>query len=186
MKLFIISDIHGSLSAFHKALHQFDNEKADFMIICGDYLNHGPRNNIPEGYDTKNLALELNQIKEKIIGVRGNCDSDVDQMLLEFPVLAPISNILLPNGTRVFVHHGHLYSEEDCSKLLPANSIVVSGHTHIPVLENKLKLTFVNPGSVSIPKSDSKPGYALITSDAKSCEIGIYSLEGEKLKSISL
>ena len=73
MKLFIISDIHGSLIAFEKALNQFEKENADYLVICGDFLNHGPRNNIPEGYDTKKLAEKLNSYKEKIIGIRGNC-----------------------------------------------------------------------------------------------------------------
>ena len=186
MKLFIISDIHGSLLAFEKSLNQFKNENADFIVICGDYLNHGPRNNIPEGYDTKKLAEQLNINKEKIIGVRGNCDSEVDQMMLDFPVLAPISNIILPNGTRVFVHHGHLYSEEDCQKLLPKNSIIVSGHTHVPVLEKKQELIFLNPGSISIPKGFSKAGYAIIDASEKSVNLSIHTLEGEVLKSIDI
>ena len=186
MKLFIISDIHGSLSAFEKALTQFDKEAADFLVICGDYLNHGPRNNIPEGYDTKKLAEKLNQHKEKIIGVRGNCDSEVDQMMLDFPVLTPISNVILPNNMRVFIHHGHLYTQEDCKKLLPKQSIVVSGHTHIPLLEKNDDIIFLNPGSISIPKENSLPGYAIINSDEKSVAISIHTLEGEKLKSIKI
>ena len=95
MKLFIISDIHGSLIAFEKALNQFEKENADYLVICGDFLNHGPRNNIPAGYDTKKLAEKLNSYKEKIIGIRGNCDSEVDQMILDFPMMAPFSNIFL-------------------------------------------------------------------------------------------
>lgn len=184
MKLFIISDIHGSFTAFEKALVQFEKEEADLLVICGDYLNHGPRNNIPQGYDTKKLAEKLNYHKEKIICVRGNCDSEVDQMMLDFPVLAPITNIILPKGTRVFVHHGHLYSQEDCKKLLPKQSIVVSGHTHIPLLEKSDDIVFLNPGSISIPKADSAPGYAIINSDEKSVAISIHNLEGEKLKSL--
>ena len=184
MKLFIISDIHGSLIAFEKALNQFEKENADYLVICGDFLNHGPRNNIPAGYDTKKLAEKLNSYKEKIIGIRGNCDSEVDQMILDFPMMAPFSNIFLESKHRVFVHHGHLFSENELRNFLSEKTIVVSGHTHVPVLEDNDDLIFVNPGSISIPKSDSKPGYALINADNGSVNISLHTLEGEKLKSL--
>ena len=140
MKLFVISDIHGSLSSFRAAMDAFNREKADHLLICGDYLNHGPRNDIPAGYDTKGLAKALNDMKHLITGVRGNCDSEVDQMMLEFPVLAPYTTILVPgseNGAvrRIFVHHGHLMTAEEAARLNPAGTIIVSGHTHVPVLE---------------------------------------------------
>ena len=181
-----ISDIHGSFLDLQQAIKVFESEKADKLIILGDYLNHGPRNPLPEGYDTKQSASLLNEYKKKIIGIRGNCDSEVDQMMLDFPVLAPISNVILPNNMRVFIHHGHLYSQEDCKKLLPKQSIVVSGHTHIPLLEKNDDIIFLNPGSISIPKENSLPGYAIINSDEKSVAISIHTLEGEKLKSIKI
>lgn len=186
MKLFIISDIHGSLTSFSKAISQFEKEKSDYLVICGDYLNHGPRNNIPEGYDTKKLAEDLNRFKEKIIGVRGNCDSEVDQMLLHFPIMSESANILLPSNKRVFVNHGHLYSEEDYQKILSENTIIISGHTHIPVLEKKLNMIFVNPGSISIPKNNSESGYALIESDFSFTNIKLCNLEGIVLKSLNI
>ena len=152
MKLFIISDIHGSLIAFEKALNQFEKENADYLVICGDFLNHGPRNNIPAGYDTKKLAEKLNSYKDKIIGIRGNCDSEVDQMILDFPMMAPFSNIFLETKHRVFVHHGHLFSENELRNFLSEKSIVVSGHTHVPVLENNDDLITKTDYEVSLNK----------------------------------
>ncbi|MCQ2613580.1 MAG: phosphodiesterase [Treponemataceae bacterium] len=172
MKLFIVSDIHGSVPAFEKALAAFEKEQADYLVICGDYLNHGPRNDLPEGYDTKKLAPMLNTYKDVIIGVRGNCDSEVDQMVLDFPVLAPYAHILLPCGKRVFVHHGHIYTEEQAAELCTPGTVIVSGHTHVSLLKTeemcgKGEYTFMNPGSVSIPKGGTKAGYAVIESDSE-------------------
>lgn len=189
MKFFVISDIHGSSFALEKVLLSFLKEKADYLIICGDFLNHGPRNPLPKGYDTKSVAAKLNSLKEKIIGIRGNCDSEVDQMMLEFPVSSPTTNIFSSKGYRIFVHHGHDLSEDFISNFLESGSIVVSGHTHIPNLEikeykNNKKLLFVNPGSISLPKEESKPGYAIIEDKEKSITVELISLEGGKLKSI--
>lgn len=138
MKILVISDIHGSVSAFDKVLTVFKNENCSHMIICGDYLNHGPRNDIPSGYNTKELAARLNEYKSVITGVRGNCDSEVDQMMLEFPVMAPHTEMLLPcNGriVRFFVHHGHLYETEKLLEWTKPGTVIISGHTHIPVLK---------------------------------------------------
>ena len=95
MKFMFISDIHGSLLDLQQAIKVFESEKADKLIILGDYLNHGPRNPLPEGYDTKQSASLLNEYKKKIIGIRGNCDSEVDQMMLEFPVLESSCRIFM-------------------------------------------------------------------------------------------
>ena len=138
MKILVISDIHGSVSAFDKVLTVFKNENCSHMIICGDYLNHGPRNDIPSGYNTKELAARLNEYKSVITGVRGNCDSEVDQMMLEFPVMAPHTEMLLPcNGriVRFFVHHGHLYETEKILEWTKPGTVIISGHTHVPVLK---------------------------------------------------
>ncbi len=219
MKLFVISDIHGSLSSFQAAMDAFHRENADHLLICGDYLNHGPRNDIPAGYDTKGLAKALNDMKHLITGVRGNCDSEVDQMMLEFPVLAPYTTILVPGSAgdlrevrRIFVHHGHLMTAEEAARLNPAGTIIVSGHTHVPVLERyetdagcapnvecavqadaascgckdrAAGYILLNPGSVSIPKGRSEPGYAVIEVAAHGMEIRLCTLGGKVLKTLS-
>ena len=230
MKIFVISDIHGSLSSFRAAMDAYNREGAELLVICGDYLNHGPRNDIPAGYDTKGLAKALNEVKHLITGVRGNCDSEVDQMMLEFPVLAPYTTILVPgsvgdsrdvrartgaerhesgadrSGTsgvrRIFVHHGHLMTAEEAARLNPAGTVIVSGHTHVPVLERYEPVQtarenaeqtaadraagyiLLNPGSVSIPKGGSEPGYAVIEVAAHSMEIHLCTLDGKVLKEL--
>lgn len=172
MKLFIISDIHGSIGALERAVAQFTEEQADLLVICGDYLNHGPRNPVPADYAPPKVAELLNSLADRVVPVRGNCDSEVDQMLITFPCLAPYTTIVLPNSQRVFVHHGHLHTPESAAAMLPAGSIIVSGHTHIPVNEpltvNGKSYTVCNPGSITLPKADSKPGYLLIECTAAS------------------
>jgi len=203
MKIFVISDIHGSLSSFRAAMDAFTREGAELLVICGDYLNHGPRNDIPAGYDTKGLAKALNEVKHLITGVRGNCDSEVDQMMLEFPVLAPYTNIVVPGEggladshnprsqtgavRRIFVHHGHLMTAEEAARLNPAGTVIVSGHTHVPVLERfsqEAEYIALNPGSISIPKGGSEPGYAVIEVAAHSMEIRLCTLDGKVLKEL--
>lgn len=199
MKLFIISDIHGSFGAFKKAAEAFERENASLMVICGDYLNHGPRNPLPDGHDTKSLASALNSMKSKICGVRGNCDSEVDQMMLEFPVTEASCQLFLlncrqneqkdktakPSG-RIFVHHGHLFDDERVFELTEEGSIIVSGHTHVPRLECRNSRFFVNPGSISLPKEDSRAGYATIETDEQSIkEICLKSLDGSVIKKLA-
>jgi putative phosphoesterase len=162
MKFFIISDIHGSLPAIKQALKAYEIEKADMLIICGDYLNHGPRNDIPLGYNPKEVAEILNEKKDSIICVRGNCDSEVDQMLLEFPVLDASSSLFIGNK-RVLIHHGHLYTEKQLEKWTKPGDIILSGHTHISLLEKKEERVFCNPGSISIPKGNTIPSYGILT-----------------------
>ncbi len=189
MKLFIISDIHGSALAFSKAVEAFNREQAALMVICGDYLNHGPRNPLPEGHDTKALAAALNSMKAKICGVRGNCDSEVDQMMLDFPVTEASCRIMLLGSPcrTVFVHHGHLYTPEKAAEITEPGTIIVSGHTHVPVLEHSHERYFVNPGSISLPKDGSSAGYATIETGAGGAikEICLKKLDGTIFASIS-
>ena len=110
MKLFFASDLHGSLPATEKVLAQFDQSGAEALVLLGDILNHGPRNPVPEGYNPIAVAERLNQYAQKIIAVRGNCDSEVDQMLLSFPMMMDYAWVLLESGHRLFVTHGHLYN----------------------------------------------------------------------------
>lgn len=228
MKLFIISDIHGSALAFNKAVEAFNREQASLMVICGDYLNHGPRNPLPEGHDTKALAAALNSMKAKICGVRGNCDSEVDQMMLDFPVTEASCRIMLlgsasdcaesgeaapdgavlagadaqsiktvaqcaaesekvpPSGC-IFVHHGHLYTKQKAAELTEKGAVIVSGHTHVPVLEYDDGRYFVNPGSISLPKDGSSASYATIETGAGGAikEICLKKLDGTTFASMS-
>lgn len=160
MKLMFASDLHGSLPAAEKALAIFAQSGARWLVLLGDLLNHGPRNALPEGYDPAAVAQRLNEVADKIIAVRGNCDSEVDQMLLRFPITAPFAQILLP-GQRLFVTHGHLYNPDKLPPLAPHDALIF-GHTHLPVAENRDGLYFFNPGSVSMPKGGFEASYGML------------------------
>ncbi len=155
MKLMIASDIHGSAFYCKEMLEAFRNEHADKILLLGDILYHGPRNDLPKDYAPKEVISMLNSIKEYVLCVRGNCDTEVDQMVLEFPVLSEQA-LLSIDGTEMLAIHGH--------KPFPtvkSGSVILSGHTHIPKLEEKDGVIFMNPGSVSIPKENSHHGYMI-------------------------
>ena len=130
MLIQVISDIHGSVEDLRTAIDSFAVRKPDILLVSGDFLNHGPRNDLPAGYDTKATAALLNQYKDKIICVRGNCDSEVDQMMLDFPCLNAYTNLFIPTAAgekangRIFVHHGHLYDRPQLQTWLPSGSLV--------------------------------------------------------------
>ena len=169
MKLLIASDIHGSAAFCRNLIESIKREEADKVLLLGDILYHGPRNNLPTEYAPKEVATMLNEIKGKLICVRGNCDTEVDQMLLEFPVLSD-SAMLFIDGMTIYASHGH----HDFPALEEGN-VVVSGHTHVPVDYVKDGIRYINPGSVSIPKEDSWHGYIVL-------ENGMFtwkSLDGE-------
>ena len=156
MKLLIASDIHGSAAYCRNLIETIKREEADKVLLLGDILYHGPRNNLPLEYAPKEVAAMLNDIKGKLICVRGNCDTEVDQMMLEFPVLSD-SAMLFIDGLTIFACHGH----HDFPALEEGN-VVVSGHTHVPVDYVKDGVRYLNPGSVSSPKEDSWHGYILL------------------------
>lgn len=157
MKWMIASDIHGSAFFCRKLLDRYEQEKADRLILLGDILYHGPRNNLPSEYAPKEVISLLNSMKDEIFCVRGNCDTEVDQMVLEFPILADYAILALGNIS-VYMTHGHIYGE---SKLPPIKNgdILLSGHTHIPKCVKHDTFVYMNPGSVSIPKENSYHGY---------------------------
>lgn len=160
MKLMIASDIHGSEFWCRKLLEAFENEKADRILLLGDILYHGPRNDLPLGYAPKKVIELLNAIKDKIFCVRGNCDTEVDQMVLEFPILADYAVIPLEDRL-IYATHGHNYNE---AKLPPLQNgdILLHGHTHVPKCTEHENYIYMNPGSTSIPKENSHHGYMIL------------------------
>lgn len=157
MKWLIASDIHGSAVYCEKLLAAFEREGADKLLLLGDLLYHGPRNDLPEGYAPKQVIAMLNPLKEKIFCVRGNCEAEVDQMVLDFPVLADYC-LLESNGHIIFATHGHHYNLQT-PPALNSGDVLLHGHTHIPAKDNTAGFWYLNPGSVSIPKENSPHSY---------------------------
>lgn len=158
MKLMFASDIHGSQYYMQKVLEAFTNEQADKLILLGDLLYHGPRNPLPRDYDPQAVAKLLNENKQNILAVRGNCDAEVDQMVLEFPIMQDSLTLFL-DKRQVFVTHGHLFSLEN-PPLLNKGDILINGHFHIGEIKSTDELIYLNPGSVSLPKNDFR-GYII-------------------------
>ncbi len=159
MKLMIASDIHGSYYWLKKLLEAFNNENPDRLLLLGDILYHGPRNDLPDEYAPKKVIPELNAVKDRLLCVRGNCDTEVDQMVLDFPILADYCIIQCGSRT-VYATHGHNFSET-APPPLTKGSILLGGHTHIPKCTEYENYTYMNPGSVSIPKEQSHHGYMI-------------------------
>ncbi len=157
VNIFVASDIHGSAYWCEKMLRAFEREGAERLLLLGDILYHGPRNDLPEGYAPKEVAEMLNGIREKILCVRGNCDTEVDQMVLKFPIMADCC-LLFDGGMTVFATHGHIYNTENMPPLCRGD-ILLHGHTHVPAMEKAGGVLYLNPGSVSIPKDGSRNGY---------------------------
>ena len=158
MKWMIASDLHGSAYYCRKMLEAFEREGADRLFLLGDLLYHGPRNDLPREYAPKEAIPLLNGKKEKLLCVRGNCDAEVDQMVLEFPVLADYA--VLPVGQRlIYATHGHIYHVKNLPPLAPGD-VLLHGHTHVPAwTEFGQENLYLNPGSVSIPKENSPHSY---------------------------
>ena len=159
MKLLIASDIHGSAYYCRELLEAYRKEEADKLILLGDILYHGPRNDLPEGYAPKKVIAMLNPMKQEILCVRGNCDTEVDQMVLEFPILADYG-FLYEKGRMIFLTHGHVFHENHLP-MLNKGDILLHGHTHVPVCREHEDYIYMNPGSVSIPKEGSAHSYMI-------------------------
>lgn len=160
MKIMIASDIHGSAYYLEQLLNRYDEENPNKLLLLGDILYHGPRNDLPKGYAPKDVILLLNTHKEEILCVRGNCDTEVDQMVLDFPILADYC-ILYEKGHMIFATHGHHYNMEN-PPMLKKGDILLHGHTHVPVSEEFDGRIYLNPGSVSIPKNGSAHSYMML------------------------
>ncbi len=160
MKWMIASDIHGSAYYCKELLKQYESEHAERLILLGDLLYHGPRNELPREYAPKEVIPMLNSRRDEILAVRGNCDAEVDQMVLDFPIKADYAVFAL--GTRSgFLTHGHLYHEKNLPPL-KTGDILLHGHTHIPKCTEHGSYVYLNPGSAAIPKENSHHGYMLL------------------------
>ena len=157
MKWLIASDIHGSAQWCRRLLEAWDKERAGRLLLLGDVLYHGPRNDLPDQYAPKEVIAMLNARRERILCVRGNCEAEVDQMVLDFPVLADYA-VLWEGSRLIYCTHGHVYNT---GKLPPlqAGDVLLHGHTHIPAWEDHGAFHYLNPGSVAIPKEGSWHGY---------------------------
>lgn len=160
MKYMIASDIHGSAFYCRKMLEAFESSGADRMILLGDILYHGPRNDLPKEYAPKEVLAMLNGYKDRIYCVRGNCDTEVDQMVLEFPVMADYALFVL-DGVTIYATHGHVYHENHLPPMQPGD-VLLHGHTHVLRADRCGEITILNPGSVSIPKEGNPPTYAIL------------------------
>lgn len=179
MKLFFISDIHGSLYYLKKAVENYKKENAQYIVVLGDELYHGARNPLPQGYNPKAVAELLNEYKDKIIAVRGNCDSEVDEMVLSYPMMGDYS-IILHNNRKLFLTHGHVYNKENLPALADGD-VIIHGHTHVPVAEKFKNIFIINPGSITFPKENTPHCYGVLEGDV----FQIKDLEGNIFKEIS-
>ncbi len=182
MKLLFFSDVHGSPESLALLLRQAERLKPELLVLLGDVLYHGPRNPLKKDYAPQRVVEMLNPYRERIAAVRGNCDSEVDQMLLEFPVMADYST-LFADGRRFFLTHGHLWNPEKLPPI-PMDSVFVFGHIHVPVLRKEESgLAVLNPGSISLPKGGNPPSFAFYENQT----LRILNLEnGEEMARLSL
>ena len=164
MKIMVASDIHGSAHYCRELLNAFEREKADRLLLLGDILYHGPRNDLPEGYAPKEVIAMLNPLAQHIFCVRGNCEAEVDQMVLSFPVMADYC-VLTAAKRLIYATHGHNHNLKSLPPLQKGD-ILLHGHTHIPAWEAfGEENLYLNPGSVSIPKEGSAHGYMVLEDD---------------------
>lgn len=180
MKYMFASDVHGSAFYCRKMLEAFEMEQADRLVLLGDLLYHGPRNDLPKEYAPKEVIFMLNGMKDKIYAVRGNCEAEVDQMVLEFPVMADYC-ILAIDGKTLYATHGHVYNTSNLPPIQNGD-VLIHGHTHVLKAEQMEGYIWLNPGSVSIPKEGNPPTYAVL-------EEGIFTIkdfEGSIVKSIEI
>ena len=185
MKIMFASDIHGSAYYCRKMLDIYSESGAGRLVILGDLLYHGPRNDLPREYAPKEVIAMLNPLKNQIYAIRGNCDTEVDQMVLEFPILADYGLLVL-EGKVFYATHGHVYNQDRLPPLQDGD-ILILGHTLILMAvtieaEGGRHITVFNPGSVSIPKGGNPNTYAVL-------ENGVFSirtLEGEVVKELKL
>lgn len=180
LKILYVADIHGSLYFANKAFEGFYRENADYIILLGDLLYHGPRNPLPKDYNPAQVANLLNKHKDKIIAVRGNCDSEVDQMVLSFPIMSDYSTILY-NKRRLFITHGHIYNKDNLPPLSPGDTLFY-GHTHINEVIEKDSINIINLASITLPKENHPHSYGILDNN----RFLIKDIEGKLIKETTL
>ncbi len=180
MKYMFASDIHGSAYYCRKMLEAYKQEKADRLVLLGDLLYHGPRNDLPKEYAPKEVISMLNAHRKEIYAVRGNCEAEVDQMVLQFPVMADYC-ILALEGKTLYATHGHIYNQDHLPPIQEGD-VLIHGHTHVLKAQKMEGYVLLNPGSVSIPKEGNPPTYGIL-------ENGLFSIrdfQGNIRKTIQL
>ena len=185
MKLMFASDIHGSAYYCRRMLELYQKSNANRLILLGDILYHGPRNDLPKDYAPKKVIAMLNPLKDQILAVRGNCDTEVDQMVLEFPILADYA-FLLVEGQAIYATHGHIFHENHLPPVQDGD-VLIHGHTHLLeakeiTTEDGGRIKILNPGSVSIPKGGNPATYGIL-------EDGVFSildLENREIRRMEL
>jgi putative phosphoesterase len=179
-KFIIASDIHGDAETAARLVEQYKKSEAERLILLGDILYHGPRNDLPSGYAPKKVIEILNGIKDEILTVRGNCDTEVDQMVLDFPILGEYA--VIPVGDNLlYATHGHNFNESHLPPLMKGD-ILLHGHTHVPKCVEHEEYIYMNPGSVSIPKENSEHSYMTF----EDTEFLWKNLDGEVYKTYTL
>ena len=180
MKYLIVSDIHGSLPALERVLDFFHKEHYDMLCILGDIINYGPRNGLPDGLDPKGIVERLNPLADRIVAIRGNCDSEVDQMLLDFPILSDYA-LLVEGGQRIFLTHGHVYGEQHLPRA--GFDVFIYGHTHLWKLErDEQGRVICNTGSPTFPKQQRPATFCTL----ENRNLSVRLLDGTILKTIAL
>jgi putative phosphoesterase len=180
-RILIASDIHGDANTAERLVEIYKASGAEKLLLLGDILYHGPRNDLPAGYAPKRVIELLNPLKNEILAVRGNCDTEVDQMVLSFPILADYAYLSF-DGLRIFATHGHKFNMGTLPPLAKGD-ILLHGHTHVPVaIEFGEDNLYINPGSVSIPKSNTPKGYILYSDGV----ISFRELSGQEYSSVDL
>ena len=177
MKMMIASDIHGSAYYCERLLDRFGEEGCERLILLGDILYHGPRNALPRDYEPMKVASLLNGYADRILCVRGNCDAEIDQMVLKFPIMADYA-VMVWNGRLIYITHGHIFNTDNLPPITEKD-ILLHGHTHVPAWIRTDRCLYINPGSVSIPKDGSAHGYMVLEDDRivyKDIEGGTYHI----------
>ena len=174
MKIMIASDIHGSAKYAEMLIERFNTSGCEKLLLLGDILYHGPRNDLPDRYAPKEVIALLNPLKDKLLAVRGNCDTEVDQMVLDFPVLADYA-VLYDGNITLYATHGHVYNPDNPPPL-SHGCVLLCGHTHVTKAEKREGFTYINPGSVSIPKENTPRGYVIYEGG----NFDFYDLDGNK------
>lgn len=181
MKYLIVSDIHGSLPQLEQVLDFYERESYDMLVILGDIVNYGPRNGVPEGLNAMGIINRLNDLADKVVAVRGNCDAEVDQMLLKFPCMGDYL-MMVVGDKRLFLTHGHKYKPDSRTPL--GIDAFFYGHTHLwQLYKEESGVLICNTGSITFPKGGNVPTFATLDEDMK---VRVRELDGTVLKEIEL